>query len=215
MPRLTAVRNPKTRQSIREVQPVRRIGMRAVAPEQLDAVDREDQTDESGDAREQRGSPSATAGRCASGWRPSTCAPRPRGRASAARESSRLATLAQAISSTNPTAPISDASSGRIGPPMPLRNDARRCSKSLLVSGYCAASASTHAAKLGGRLLAGHARLRAVRTREGRARGDRSCPRRRPPRAAARGTSAAESRNRSGMTPMTIDARRSRESFGR
>ena len=36
----------------------------------------------------------------------------------AERASSRLATLAQAISSTKPTAPISDRKTARIGPPL-------------------------------------------------------------------------------------------------
>ena len=57
------------------------------------------------------------------------------------RDSSRFATLAQAMSSTKPTAPIIDASSGRIGPPIPLRKIATPGSIPLFVTGYCAASA--------------------------------------------------------------------------
>ena len=56
-----------------------------------------------------------------------------------ARDSSRLATFAQAISSTNATAPISDRNTVRIGPPFCCSlNVCTRAWMSLLVSGFSA-----------------------------------------------------------------------------
>ena len=60
----------------------------------------------------------------------------------AERDSSRLATLAQAMSSTNPTAPIMDRNTARIGPPLnrSLKVATAMRVTSLFVSGYWAAS---------------------------------------------------------------------------
>ena len=113
-------------------------------------------------------------------------------RASCDRDSSRFATLAHAMSSTNATAPIIDASNGLIGPPIPLRKIATLGPDPFVRDRILRRQAPRRRQRDRRPPDRSSRQASAARTREGHGHRDRSSPRRRAPRAAARRTSAAE-----------------------
>ena len=77
----------------------------------------------------------------------------------AARTNSRLATFAQAISNTNPTAPKRMKSVGRVFPISCSRSETRRRLHPRFESGYCSSSLAAITSSVGLRLRQRHSRL--------------------------------------------------------